>query len=323
MATINHQFAFRYDSASALQEENPVLDSGRVGIEYDTRLFKIGDGTTAWRELPYAIINNTQSVFMDVSKDADNAMRISPEDGGLTVPVSVFGINQQFAEGVEYGKTSVTVTEDKKQQIRNENNHSEHQVTAFVLGWALARMANLLGDDVSDILSPTTPSHPLNPQGTPKTLGDLVNPLIQTYIQSNNVGKEINDNVTNLINSWSSKKTLDVIRAQIAQLVGTAPDTLDTIHELSSALINNRDNIGVITEEIGKAVKTSAQSLDTAKQLQARTNIGAVGVDLIGNPAQAQQESTTTGVSESFFTMVNQNLNLTIEQRTWMIPPFC
>jgi hypothetical protein len=33
---------------------NPVLLSGEIGFESDTGLFKIGDGATAWNDLPYA-----------------------------------------------------------------------------------------------------------------------------------------------------------------------------------------------------------------------------------------------------------------------------
>jgi hypothetical protein len=32
---------------------NPVLFQGEIGLETDTRKFKIGDGTTAWSSLPY------------------------------------------------------------------------------------------------------------------------------------------------------------------------------------------------------------------------------------------------------------------------------
>jgi hypothetical protein len=32
---------------------NPVLSRGEVGIEIDTKKFRIGDGTAAWNSLPY------------------------------------------------------------------------------------------------------------------------------------------------------------------------------------------------------------------------------------------------------------------------------
>lgn len=42
------------DSAADWTSNNPTLESGRVGIETDTRRFKIGDGATAWTSLAYA-----------------------------------------------------------------------------------------------------------------------------------------------------------------------------------------------------------------------------------------------------------------------------
>lgn len=45
---------FRRGKADFWTDENPVLRTGEPGYETDTRLFKIGDGVTPWRELPYS-----------------------------------------------------------------------------------------------------------------------------------------------------------------------------------------------------------------------------------------------------------------------------
>lgn len=45
----------RRDIASAWTTVNPVLADGEIGIEKDTRCFKIGDGTTPWVTLQYAV----------------------------------------------------------------------------------------------------------------------------------------------------------------------------------------------------------------------------------------------------------------------------
>jgi hypothetical protein len=36
-------------------EENPILLEGEIGYEIDARTWKVGDGVTAWIDLPYAI----------------------------------------------------------------------------------------------------------------------------------------------------------------------------------------------------------------------------------------------------------------------------
>jgi hypothetical protein len=33
---------------------NPILMDGEFGYEKDTKMYKVGDGTTAWRDLPYS-----------------------------------------------------------------------------------------------------------------------------------------------------------------------------------------------------------------------------------------------------------------------------
>ena len=47
------QLQFRRDTAANWTSVNPVLASGEMGIELVTGLFKLGDGTTTWRLLPY------------------------------------------------------------------------------------------------------------------------------------------------------------------------------------------------------------------------------------------------------------------------------
>lgn len=52
-------FKFRRDTAANWTSANPTLSSGELGLETDTRQFKIGDGTTAWTSLAYGGIQGT------------------------------------------------------------------------------------------------------------------------------------------------------------------------------------------------------------------------------------------------------------------------
>ena len=47
------QIRLRRDQAANWTSANPVLAAGEAGYELDTRLLKIGDGVTAWNNLPY------------------------------------------------------------------------------------------------------------------------------------------------------------------------------------------------------------------------------------------------------------------------------
>ncbi len=47
------QLQFRRGTATQWSTKNPVLADAELGLETDTRLFKIGDGVTVWNLLPY------------------------------------------------------------------------------------------------------------------------------------------------------------------------------------------------------------------------------------------------------------------------------
>lgn len=49
----------RRDTAANWKSANPVLSEGEVGIETDTRGYKVGDGTTAWNSLIYHYVGKT------------------------------------------------------------------------------------------------------------------------------------------------------------------------------------------------------------------------------------------------------------------------
>ena len=49
------RFKLRSDTAANWTAVNPVLLAGEIGVETDTRRYKIGDGTTAWSSLSYYI----------------------------------------------------------------------------------------------------------------------------------------------------------------------------------------------------------------------------------------------------------------------------
>ena len=49
------RFKLRNDTAADWTAANPVLLLGEIGVETDTRRYKIGDGTTAWVGLSYYI----------------------------------------------------------------------------------------------------------------------------------------------------------------------------------------------------------------------------------------------------------------------------
>ena len=45
----------RYNTAAVWASYNPILLTGEIGIESDTASLKVGDGATAWTDLPYFV----------------------------------------------------------------------------------------------------------------------------------------------------------------------------------------------------------------------------------------------------------------------------
>lgn len=85
------------------------------------------------------------------------------------------------------------------------------------------------------------------------------------------VSKAVNDAKTALIGNASDKSDADTIKGakayadkKVADLVGTAPEALDTIQELAAALDNNADIVDTLQEAIGKkADTTTVNAIDT------------------------------------------------------------
>ena len=50
------QIQFRRDTAAAWTAANPTLAAGELGLETDTSLYKIGNGSSAWTSLAYGTI---------------------------------------------------------------------------------------------------------------------------------------------------------------------------------------------------------------------------------------------------------------------------
>lgn len=61
----------RRDTAAAWAAANPVLLDGEAGFESDTRLLKIGNGTSAWNSLSY-VVGGIDSLTELVDVEATN-----------------------------------------------------------------------------------------------------------------------------------------------------------------------------------------------------------------------------------------------------------
>lgn len=81
------------------------------------------------------------------------------------------------------------------------------------------------------------------------------------------------------------------VQQQIAKLVGSAPEALDTIYELAAALQNNSGLIEGLNQSVANRVRfdVATQALTEIQQQNARTNIGA---EKLGTAQQLVSEIT-------------------------------
>ncbi len=75
----------RRDTTIQWALKNPILLLDEVGLETDTRKFKIGNGITPWQLLPYGVISGPSGLLVFISKDVENRL-VYGSDGGLYVP---------------------------------------------------------------------------------------------------------------------------------------------------------------------------------------------------------------------------------------------
>ena len=95
----------RRDTASAWTAANPVLLLGEVGIETDTRNFKVGNGSSAWSALSYYLTAAGSVVRGQVSKMDAGTIDIVTQ--GVYVSTGLTGtFDSTTANGMTLGTTN-------------------------------------------------------------------------------------------------------------------------------------------------------------------------------------------------------------------------
>lgn len=117
---------------------------------------------------------------------------------------------------------------------------------------------------------------------------NLVNAINEVKALADAAGSapEVNDAVTNLLNTWSSQKISDTVTAAIDALAAGAPAALNSIDELAAALGDDANQITAILTALGNRVRADVnnQGLTAPQKQNARTNIDAMGSVELGDP---------------------------------------
>jgi hypothetical protein len=101
------QIQFRRDTSASWAFANPILASGEMGIELNTRQFKIGDGNTRWNLLPYGGIQGPAGPAGLILPPQQ------PTPGQVLTYVGGAPSNIQWRNPLSYHTTTVTIKAPK------------------------------------------------------------------------------------------------------------------------------------------------------------------------------------------------------------------
>ena len=96
------RFKLRSDTAANWTAVNPVLQAGEIGVETDTRRYKIGDGTTAWAGLSYYI--DGVAIRGQCSKMTDGTIDITAQGSYISTGLTAT-LDTDTAYGMVLGTT--------------------------------------------------------------------------------------------------------------------------------------------------------------------------------------------------------------------------
>lgn len=164
---INARQKQRIATAAQWQSVNPVLLTGEIGIESDTHLFKVGDGSSAWNNLLYNSVNyeniNNKPTIPTKTSELIN------DSGFLTaVPkeyVTESSLNNTLANYVDNTSLSGYLSDYALKTSNNTfagNNEFTGLTTLHNTVAASGSTINLSAANIVNVPDPTTNSNAVN-----------------------------------------------------------------------------------------------------------------------------------------------------------------
>jgi hypothetical protein len=77
------EFRFQRGSSNRWAQTNPVLGPAEPGVEINTGLFKIGDGSTPWNDLEYFLTDSYVAGIVEVILAESGGLSSDPRVGNL------------------------------------------------------------------------------------------------------------------------------------------------------------------------------------------------------------------------------------------------
>ncbi len=257
----------RRGTAASWVSENPTLEAGEFGLETDTGKTKIGNGSTAWNSLTYNYVTYAQVDTTGASTGQaliHNGTKFVP--GAITTTLDTLtDVTAPTPSSGDFLKWNGTAWVNDAIDLGADTAGSF--VTSLVAGTGIT-LANNSGEAatptvtvdttvIAPLASPTFTGTPTLPTGTIATT--------QTS----------GDNSTKVA-------TTAFVSTAVANLVDSAPATLNTLDELAAALGDDANYATTITTALGLKAPLASPTFTGTVVLPSNTSIGNVSSTEIG-----------------------------------------
>jgi hypothetical protein len=303
---------FRRGTASQWTTANPTLFSGEVGVETDTKLIKIGDGSTAWNSLVYATVS-PESLAEQAQDSIGNSVGTGLSYNDTTGAISV------DTTAIQARVTDVSDTEIGYLNGVTSAIQTQMDAKAPLAGPALTGDATAVNLTVSGNLTVNGTTTNLNStnlviEDKNIVLGDTETPTDTTADGGGITLKGATDKTFNWVDAtdaWTSSENLNLASGKSLYVNGTllkdSSETLTnkTINATSNTITVTSANVSDFNEAaqdaIGNSIGTGLSYNDTT---------GAISVDTTAIQAKVANVDDTeigylNGVTSSIQTQLD------------------
>ena len=237
--TLNSRIVLCSKTASEWANDTTVVLGGELCIESDTRKIKIGVGTLTYKELPYATMNPDEvqnlvdQIVAQTGHAHTNKTILDATTASFTTELlaKLDGIEAQANKTIVDSTLSATST-----------NPVENKAVKAALDAKVNKTTTINGKALSGNISLT-----------PSDIGADASGAASSALES---AKSYADTQLNAAKSYADTK--------VANLVGSAPETMDTLEELAAAIEAHQDVTDAINAAIGNKVdKVEGKGLST------------------------------------------------------------
>ena len=298
----------RRGTAEQWELANPVLAAGEIGLETDYNKFKIGDGISHWDDLPYFLDENGFGGSLDdyvPLSTVGQALGVASLDSSGQVPLS------QLGNAPDPDLSAYATTQYVDDAIEGVVGLAPEQLnTLSEIADALGDNANFFSDIATDISDAEAAAVATANAYTDNAISAIPPVDLTGYATEAYVDDAISDIPPVDLTGYATES---YVNTAIENVVGLAPEDLNTLSELADALGDNPAAITTLQSDVAdlQADKADTNSptftgLTDFQGIVDFSDAVVVGIDAL--PDQAGNEGkylTTDGTTASWQTVAS------------------